>query len=149
MKERIIALRHALNLSQREFGERIGLTRAAIASYEYGTANPTGIALTAIEKEYGVRHEWLTTGEGEMFEPGRQENKMVRAMMETYENDRTFRTMVNIYLRLRERDRKAIRRYIDMLSQSITENESPVGVDPTQADLDAGIEHLDSDATEE
>lgn len=153
MRERLISLRKELGLSQREFGERIGLTRAAIASYEYGTAKPTGIALTAIEKEYGARHEWLETGEGEMFEPGRQENKVVRAMMETHESDQTFRAIVDAYLRLGDRDRKAIRRYIDLLSQSIAEGESPVRVDPTQAELETRVvypgDDLDSDAAGE
>lgn len=153
MKERIRALRTELGLSQREFAERIGMARDAIASYERGNAYPSGSALIAIEKVYGVRREWLLTGEGEMFEPGRQENKVVRAMMETHENDQTFRAIVDAYLRLGERDRKAIRRYIDLLSQSIAENESPVRVDPTQEDLEARVvrsdDGLDSDAAGE
>lgn len=153
MKERIRALRTELGLSQREFAERIGMARDAIASYERGNAFPSGSALVAIEKVYGVRHEWLLTGDGEMFEPGRQENKVVRAMMETHENDQTFRAIVNAYLRLGERDRKAIRRYIDMLAQSIAENESLVDVNPTQAELEARVvypgDNLDSDAAGE
>ena len=153
MKERISELRNVLGLSQREFGEKIGMSRDAIASYEYKHANPTGPALVAIEKVYGVRHEWLLTGEGEMFEPGRQENKVVRAMMETHENDQTFRAIVDAYLRLGDRDRKAIRRYIDLLAQSIAEGESPVRVDPTQAELEARVvypgDDLDSNAAGE
>lgn len=152
MQDRLMAIRAALGLSQREFGERINTSRDAIAGYERG-ANPPGALLVAIEKVYGVRHEWLLTGEGEMFEPGRQENKVVRAMMETHENDQTFRAIVNAYLRLGERDRKAIRRYIDMLSQSVAENESLVDVNPTQAELEARVvypgDNLDSNAAGE
>lgn len=55
--------------------------------------------------------------------------------------------MVNTYLRLRERDRKAIRQYIHLLLQEIDEDISPETVEPSQTDPDAGIEHLDSDAT--
>ena len=62
-------------------------------------------------------------------------------------DDRTFRMMVNTYLRLRERDRKAIRQYIHLLLQEIDEDISPETVEPSQTDPDAGIEHLDSDAT--
>lgn len=153
MRERLILLRKELGLSQREFGERIGLTRAAIASYEYGTAKPTGIALTAIEKEYGARREWLETGEGEMFKIGQRERQISQEILETHENDQTFRAIVNAYLRLGERDRKAIRRYIDMLSQSIAENESLVDVNPTQAELESRVvypgDNLDSNAAGE
>lgn len=153
MRERLILLRKELGLSQREFGERIGLTRAAIASYEYGTAKPTGIALTAIEKEYGARREWLETGEGEMLKTGRQERQIAQEILEAHKADQTFRAIVDAYLRLGERDRKAIRRYIDLLSQSVAANESPVRVDPTQADLEARVvrpdDELDSDAAGE
>lgn len=153
MRERLILLRKELGLSQREFGERIGLTRAAIASYEYGTAKPTSIALTAIEKEYGARREWLETGEGEMLKIGQRERQISQEILETHENDQTFRAIVDAYLRLGDRDRKAIRRYIDMLSQSIAEGESPVRVDPTQAKLESRVvypgDDLDSNAAGE
>ena len=67
MKTRIFELRNRLNLTQTEFGEKIGLTRNAIAAYECGNSNPTGTAIIAIVNVFHVNREWLETGEGEMF----------------------------------------------------------------------------------
>lgn len=67
MIERLLELRKALNLTQTQFGEKIGLTRAAIAAYERGIAKPTGSALKCMEVIFNVNMNWLETGEGEMF----------------------------------------------------------------------------------
>lgn len=67
MNERIIELRKALKLTQTAFGEKIGLSRDGIASYERGNAKPTGTALQCIIATWNVNREWLETGVGEMF----------------------------------------------------------------------------------
>ena len=63
MKSRLVELRNKLNLTQTEFGEKIGLTRNAIAAYERGIANPTGTAIIAIVKVFHVNRTWLETGD--------------------------------------------------------------------------------------
>lgn len=67
MNKRILELRKALDLTQSEFGAKIGLSRDGIASYERGTAKPTGTAIQAIIYTFNVSREWLETGEGDMF----------------------------------------------------------------------------------
>lgn len=67
MHKRILELRKALDLTQSEFGAKIGLSRDGIASYERGTAKPTGTAIQAIIYTFNVSREWLETGEGDMF----------------------------------------------------------------------------------
>lgn len=69
MNKRILELRKALNLTQTEFGTKIGLSRDGIASYERGTAKPTGTAIQAILYTFGVNRVWLETGKGDMFAP--------------------------------------------------------------------------------
>ncbi len=67
MKSRLKELRKALKLTQREFGEKIGVARNTIAQYEIGTFAPSNPVITSICKQYGVNEKWLRTGEGDMF----------------------------------------------------------------------------------
>lgn len=67
MFERIKATREALDLSQKEFGERIGVSRDVISNLEYGRVKLKDLTLHHICEVYGVNEAWLRTGEGEMF----------------------------------------------------------------------------------
>lgn len=67
MKDRIKAIRTAFKLSQREFGERLGVSRDVISNLEYGRVQPRELLLKHICKLYGVNEEWMLRGEGEMF----------------------------------------------------------------------------------
>ena len=68
MNERIASLRKEMGLTQKQFGERIGVQRGTVANYERGRNIPNETVLLMICREFGVRREWLETGEGEMFE---------------------------------------------------------------------------------
>ena len=69
MKDRIRKLRRALDLTQKDFAERIGMKSNTIATYEMGRSVPSDPAINNICKEFGVSEEWLRTGKGEMFLP--------------------------------------------------------------------------------
>ena len=67
MNNRIKILRTELGLSQAEFGQKLGVTKAAISRLEHGVNNVTEQMTKSICREFGVNHLWLTTGDGEMF----------------------------------------------------------------------------------
>lgn len=67
MSNRIKAVREALQLSQREFGEKLGVSRDVISNLEYGRVPPKELLVRHICDLYGVNPHWLKTGEGEMF----------------------------------------------------------------------------------
>lgn len=69
MNERIRKLRRYLDLTQKEFGERIGVKGNTVATYEGGRNDPIDSVVSLICKEFGVNEAWLRTGEGEMFAP--------------------------------------------------------------------------------
>ncbi len=66
MKKRIKELRKCLNLTQSEFGAKIGVSRDAVAGYERGVNIPEP-TIKLITKEFNVDYFWLTEGKGEMF----------------------------------------------------------------------------------
>ncbi len=64
MHERIKKLRKVLDLTQREFGERIGVKPNTIATYEIGRNEPIDAVISLICREFNVNERWLRTGEG-------------------------------------------------------------------------------------
>lgn len=67
MKERIRGLRRALDLTQQEFADKIGMKRNTIANYETGRNDPSASVISLICREFNANEEWIRTGEGEMF----------------------------------------------------------------------------------
>lgn len=67
MKERIRKLRRALDLTQQEFADKIGMKRNTIANYETGRNDPSASVISLICREFNANEDWLRTGEGEMF----------------------------------------------------------------------------------
>ncbi len=64
---RIKELRKSLNLTQAEFGEKIGLKASAIGLYESNSRNITDRNISFICSFFRVSERWLRAGEGEMF----------------------------------------------------------------------------------
>lgn len=67
MNERLRKLRKALNLTQQEFADRIGIARGNIGAYEVGKNSPSDAVISLICREFNVNEAWLRTGEGDMF----------------------------------------------------------------------------------
>lgn len=86
MRERIAALRRALGLTQQQFASGIGIKRGTVSNYEIGRNTPTETVLQMICMAYGVRRQWLDSGEGEMFEE-RSRLDQIRDISEEYLRD--------------------------------------------------------------
>lgn len=67
MRNRIKAVRKALGLSQRAFGEKLGVSRDVINNIEFGRVSPKELFLQHMCELYKVNEHWLNSGEGEMF----------------------------------------------------------------------------------
>ena len=67
MNERIRKLRKHLDLTQKEFAEKIGVKQNTVAQYEMGRNVPIDSVISLICREFNVREEWLRDGTGEMF----------------------------------------------------------------------------------
>ena len=67
LSNRVKAIRESLKLSQREFVEKLGVSRDVISNIEYNRVPPKELLLRHICELYNVNQHWLETGEGEMF----------------------------------------------------------------------------------
>lgn len=64
---RIKEIRKHIGLTQKEFGEKIGLKPTAIGQMENADRNVTERTIILICSEFNVNEKWLRTGEGAMF----------------------------------------------------------------------------------
>lgn len=63
--ERIINLRKESGMTQTDLAKKIHAARNTVTNYETGVRVPNDMALNSIADTFGVRFEWLKTGEGE------------------------------------------------------------------------------------
>lgn len=64
---RIKTLRKSLNLTQNDFGDRIGVKANTIGNYELSLRNPSNAVIHSICIEFNVNENWLRFGKREMF----------------------------------------------------------------------------------
>ena len=96
MNERIRKLRKTLDLTQQEFGNRLGVKRNTIATYETGKSSPSDAAVALICREFGLNEVWLRTGEGEMFTKISDDDEFSLSLGKlTLEENRFVRNAVN------------------------------------------------------
>lgn len=75
MNERITEIRNFLNLSQKDFAEKIGLKQGSLSDLETGRANITDRVILLICSQFNVNEEWLRFGNGQMFQKDKKQNE--------------------------------------------------------------------------
>lgn len=107
--ERLRTLRNTLNLSQDDFGKRLGVSNTAISKLEKSERNLTEQMLLSICREFRVDYFWLTEGKGEMF-IGTPES-VIDEIAEDYDLDDIDKKMLEKYLSLSKDERNIIKNY--------------------------------------
>ena len=109
--ERIRQLRRGLDLTQKEFGEKINLKSNSIALIE-GGRNTSDQTIFAICREFSVNERWLRTGEGEMFLPKSRNEELLSFVEQLAGSDSTdIRLKIaTIMARLSSEDWEAVNR---------------------------------------
>lgn len=117
MKNRLIALRKNLKLTQAEFAKRINLTRAAISQYELGNNQITERTVSDICREFNVSEDWLRNGTGPMFRPiVGINNELATAVGSLISSEDDFTKKVVLkYLQLPEEHRKIFEKFLRSL----------------------------------
>lgn len=78
IKDRVKELRKKLNLTLKEFGEKIGVQSSAVSKWERGENNVPDQVIKSICREFDVSETWIRTGEGEMFPPVDRRTEIAR-----------------------------------------------------------------------
>lgn len=117
--QRIKQIRQEMNLSQRDFAEKIGITASALSAYENGIKNPSVNVAILIASTFKVSLDWLC---GLRDEPASKE------LMQSFDVDSIFDILTEIAgyektLDLLSKDDK-LPEYIRKLIASVKPNDS-------------------------
>lgn len=101
MKDRIKKVRKTFNLTQTEFGEKIGVKGNTITNYETGLRTPSDAVILSIVREFQVDEHWLRTGEGQMQRPMSRNDELARFLGEAIKGPDDFkRTLLTVMSRM-------------------------------------------------
>lgn len=116
INERIRNLRKSLKLSQEEFGNRLGVTKASISRLESGINNVTEQMIRSVCREYNVNYSWLKEGIGDMFVS--TDDSVANRIDDLLagENE-TAKTLFRAFASLDDSDWKVVQKIIDELKK--------------------------------
>lgn len=124
MHERIKQLRKTLNLTQKDFGIRIGMKQNSIALIE-GGRNTSDQTVFAICREFNVNEEWLRTGSGDMFVKMPEEDLYSKAAASVLVEDDAFAMeALKLYYQMSPKAKEAVSDYILQLADLIREHKN-------------------------
>lgn len=121
MNEHIKEIRKALDLSQEKFGEKVGVTKAAISRMELGTYNTTDSMVKLICAKFNINEAWLINGTGSMFVEN--DRTILEQLSNEYKLDHTDALIIESYLKLSPANRKAIKEYARSLSAALSDED--------------------------
>lgn len=121
--ERIKKMRKALDLTQQEFADRIGMKRNSIAQVETGR-NTSDQTITSICREFNVSETWLRTGEGEMFIQQSKDDELEQVLSDiAASDDELIKRIIRAYWRLDDKEKAAVKKLIDGFSSESSATE--------------------------
>lgn len=118
MKDRIKAIRKHYNLTQTEFGDRIGVKGNTITNYENDLRNPSDAIIVSICREFNVNEEWLRNGIGKMFVEKTKDEQIAEILsgIQRDGEDSFKHRLISALSKLDEQDWIALEKLIDLIS---------------------------------
>lgn len=138
MNARVKVLRKKMDLTQREFGERLGVQDTAISKIESGERNLTDQMTLAICREFSVNENWLRTGAGgdeAIFVE--TDGSVIANLVSEYGLDEMSEMILRTYVEIDEKQRKPINDFIHTIALEIVREsikEAKIGVVNTISD---------------
>ncbi|CCZ31812.1 putative uncharacterized protein [Coprobacillus sp. CAG:183] len=115
--DRMKELRKKLKMSQEEFGQRIGLTKASVSRIESNLSPLTERNAKAICREFNVDYSWLTEGTGEMFIEF--PDVAIDMIVDDYKLDETDRILIETYLNASADERKYLKSFLQTFAKNL------------------------------
>lgn len=127
INKRILDLRDKLDLSQKDFGEAIGLVKSSVSNIEKGLRSVTEkhIKLICSVDNWNVNETWLRTGKGDMFI--KTPETFLEQLKQKYNMSDFELNVFQKYFSLSEEKRKFFREFIyDIAIQDQVPREEPI-----------------------
>lgn len=115
MNERIKKIRKDAQLTQEEFGKRLGVKRNTVATYEMGRSTPIDGIIFSICREFGVNEEWLRDGIGD---PYKSKNGSFSELLSDLEDgdDDFIKDLICAYMDLDDNSKSALKKFAGILA---------------------------------
>lgn len=104
MNDRFKKIRKQKKLTQRQYGELLGLSQNHISSLEKGERNITDRIIRDLNIQLNVNPNWIRTGEGEMF---------MNPIDELDLEDQDVKDFMNLYAQLDESTREHVKNLVE------------------------------------
>lgn len=115
IKERIKEIRKINKLSQKAFGELLGVSRDVVTNIEYGRVKPKTLLINHICQVFNVNKEWLINGTGDMYIVPLDTLKQAKVIAELNTSDPELMELVENILLLSEDNQDLIKVIIKTL----------------------------------
>lgn len=122
VNERVKMARKALNLTQIEFGDKVGISQGHLTSIESGKRTVTDKSVIAICAAFGIDENWLRTGAGEMFVES--DTTILSQLSSEYGLDTFEKVLIEGFLKMCPEERNVIKSYVRNLLDALTVDES-------------------------
>jgi len=146
LDERLKKLRKKLDLTQREFAEKLHIKQNTVATYEMGRIIPSDSVIAGICREFNVNEEWLRTGTGEMFieeTPDEKFMRMAKAVAaDDTRADRMIRKTLMCFYEMDDLGKETLMNFIQNLADSRQENPAD-GIPKTPEELEGKYPPVD------
>lgn len=122
MNGRIKEVRKSLDLSQEEFGKRLGVSRGVVVNIELNRAEIKPLFIEHLCSVFNVNKEWLFSGYGEMFIETTKD--VIATLSDEYKLDPLDQKIVECYLNLGTLQRKVIKDCLCSLVDAVLSDEN-------------------------
>lgn len=120
--ERIKFLRNNLNLTQTDFGEKIGLKQNTIGQIETGLRGVTDRTILLISQTFNVNEEWLRNGTGEIFLES--DDSILTELTQEYNLDSIQRLVIESVLQMNDIERQVLKKFVHGLIDKALDKEN-------------------------
>lgn len=122
INERVKLARKALNLTQIEFGDKVGISQGHLTSIESGKRTVTDKSVIAICATFGINEEWLRTGTGEMFIES--DSAIVSQLAAEFELDIYEKAMISSFVKMKPGQREFVKNWVKAAIKEILDDET-------------------------
>ena len=87
LKNRIKSIRVNENLTQKEFGDKLGMSRDTIFNFESGRKIIKSDDIEYICKKFNISEEWMISGKGSMYKTSEKSKKLSNNLSKLTESE--------------------------------------------------------------
>ena len=120
--DRVKILRKELGLSQKSFGEKLGIKVSSVSTIENGVNKLTEMMAKAICRTFNVDYFWLTEGaDVDMFTA--LPETIIDEVVEQFDLNKDDRALIETYLESSKEERKAVQNFFQTFAKKIQKDE--------------------------